>query len=93
MNKSDQEYLDHMSGVVRQAENLVEQILKLNHKELKNRPPYYLDLLGAAYAMSLQFALSEGYKLEDILQHLSIFNESARLSLDLNKDRTSETAH
>ena len=93
MNDEHKEYIEHMSHVVKQAEKLIEQILKIEHKELKNRPPYYLDLLGAAYAMSLQFALSEGYQLEDILQHLSIFNESAQLSLNLNKDHISETAH
>ena len=53
--------------------------------------PFYLESLGAAYAMALCHAFHEGQPKESILEHLQRFNTSARLSLKANEDMMKST--
>jgi hypothetical protein len=85
--------VEHMENIVVQAEQLIQSIIDMKIADRKNRAPYYLDLLGASYAMALSYAQSEGYREEDILEHLAIFNQSAKMSLEFNKKSPSNVTH
>jgi len=85
--------VEHMENIVVEAEQLIKLIIDMKVADRKNRAPYYLDLLGAAYAMSLSYAQADGYREEDILEHLSIFNQSAKMSLEFNKKSPSSVTH
>lgn len=85
----------YISAAVERAEDVLGSFME-EGGEGPDRPdgcaPFYLEALGAAYAMALCHAFHEGQPKESIMSHLQRFNTSARLSLKANEDMMKSTA-
>lgn len=87
--KEIEEAEKYISAAVERAEDILGSFMEENNEGPK-RPdgcaPFYLEALGAAYAMALCNALHDGQPKESILGHLERFNTSVRLSLKANEE-------
>lgn len=88
-----QEILDYMDELVKRAETIVENLCNTDVKVPENCPPFYIDILGMAYAMALSFGLQEGQPEDSLHNHLARTSASAKLSMDENKKMIGERVH
>lgn len=85
----------YFGAAVERAENVLGSFMEedgAGPKQPEGCAPFYLEALGAAYAMALCHAFHEGQPKEYILDHLQRFNTSARLSLKANENMIKSTA-
>lgn len=85
----------YFGAAVERAENVLGSFMEKDGagpKQPDGCAPFYLEALGAAYAMALCHAFHEGQPKESILDHLQRFNTSARLSLKANENMIKSTA-
>lgn len=87
--KEIEEAENYISTAVERAQEVLDGFLDSDVKR-PERPdgcaPFYLETLGAAYAMALCHALHEGQPKDSVLEHLKRFNTSAQMSIKLNDD-------
>ena len=93
--KEIEEAEKYINAAVERAEDVLGSFMEKDGegpKQPDGCAPFYLEALGAAYAMALCHAFHEGQPKESILDHLQRFNTSARLSLKANENMIKSTA-
>jgi len=93
--KEIEEAETYITAAVERAEEVLGSFMEETGEGPK-RPngcaPFYIEALGAAYAMALCHAFQEGQPKESIMEHLQRFNTSVRLSLKANENMIKSTA-
>lgn len=88
MSKKDEipkEVVEFLDAAVTKAGDIFYDVANIEHKHPEGLPPFYVEALGAAYAMALCHAVvHENYEKDGVVNHILRVSRSANESIKEN---------